>query len=142
LAELKEAIRPRYYGNIRYRSAGDYVPPVEVPEVPTYSEPSTAAPVAADSSTEEEEVLQLMVSEKEKEELSDVAAAIAKSVVVTKPPPLFSRNRGRGRGVQSTEAPPSTRGFCRGVVSLVVHQSMIGRGRASSRGREVHDYAD
>ena len=72
---------PRYYGDIRYKPERDYVPPIEVPEVPTYSDPapSTAAPGAADtSSEEEEEALQLMVSEKEKEELSGVAAAIAK----------------------------------------------------------------
>ena len=62
LAELQEAIRPRYYGNMRYKPEGDYVPPIEVREVPTYLEPSTAAPGTADSSSEEEEeALQLMV---------------------------------------------------------------------------------
>jgi len=35
LAEWQEANKPRYYGDIRYKPAGDYVPPVEVPEVAT-----------------------------------------------------------------------------------------------------------
>ena len=119
------------------------MPPVEVPEVATYSEPATVAHAAADSSSEEEEeVLQWMVSEKGKEELSGVAAVIARSAIVTNPQPLFSQNRGRGRCVQPTEAPPSTREFGRGVLLLEAHQSMVGRGRASNRGREVRDYAD
>lgn len=57
LVELKEAIRPKYYGEIRYKPKGNYVPPVEVPEVATYPEPtpSTAAPAAADTSSNSEE---------------------------------------------------------------------------------------
>ena len=35
LAEWQEATKPRYYGDIRYKPAGDYVPPVEVLEVAT-----------------------------------------------------------------------------------------------------------
>lgn len=50
-AELKEAIHPKYYGDFRYQPKGNYVPPVEVPEVATYPEPalSTVAPAAADT---------------------------------------------------------------------------------------------
>ena len=156
LAELKEAIRPKFYGDIRYKPVGEYVPPVEVPKVAAYSEPapSTAAPAAADSRSEEEEeeeALQLIISEEEKEELTGTAAAIvrsttagieaaiARSTIVGKPPPPFSRPRGRGRGVRPPEAPPSAKGFGRGILSLEAHQSMVGRGRASSRGTVTCD---
>ena len=81
VAELVEAVKPKYYGDIRYKPTGDYVPPKEEPEVSRYPEPapSTAAPAAADtSSEEEEEALQITISEEEKTELIEVAAAIAK----------------------------------------------------------------
>jgi hypothetical protein len=95
-----------------------------------------------------------MVSEREKEELTGVAAAIARSTIagieaaivrstiVAKPPPPFSRPRGGGRGVRRIEVPPSDRGFGRGILSLEAHRSVVGRGRASSRGREPRDYVD
>ena len=35
LTEWQEANQPRYYGDIQYKPAGDYVPPVEVLEVAT-----------------------------------------------------------------------------------------------------------
>ena len=88
VAELVESVRPKYYGDIRYKPAGDYVPPIEEPEVARCSEPapSTAAPAAADKSSEEEEekeeVLQLAISKEEKEELTGVTAAIARSTTV------------------------------------------------------------
>ena len=81
VAELVEAVKPKYYGDIRYKPTGDYVPPKEEPEVARYPEPapSTAALAAADtSSEEEEEALQITISEEEKTELIEVAAAIAK----------------------------------------------------------------
>ena len=47
--ELLEAVKPKYYGDIRYKPKGEYVPPKEEPEVARYPEPapSTAAPAAA-----------------------------------------------------------------------------------------------
>ena len=80
LEQWQEATKPRYYGDIRYKPAGVYMPPVEVPEATTHSEPapSAAAPAAADSSSEEEEeeeeALQVIVSEKEREKLTGTAA--------------------------------------------------------------------
>ena len=57
VAELVEAVKPKYYGDIRYKPTGDYVPPKEEPEVTRYPEPapSTAALAAADTSSEEKE---------------------------------------------------------------------------------------
>ena len=154
--ELVEAVKPKYYGDIRYKPKGDYVPPREEPEVVKYPEPapSTAAPAAADTSSEEEEeeeeeVLQLAISKEEKEELTGVAAAIARSTsggieaaivratLVDKPPPPSAR--GRGRGVPPLVAPPSTRSFGRGILSSEAQQAMVGRGRASNRGKEPRD---
>ena len=153
--ELLEAVKPKYYGDIRYKPKGEYVPPKEEPEVARYPEPapSTAAPAAADTSSEEEEeeeeVLQLAVSKEEIEELTGVAAAIARSTsegieaaiakatLVNKPPPPSAR--GRGRGVRPPEAPPSTRSLGRGILSPEAEQAMVGRGRASNRGKERRD---
>jgi hypothetical protein len=153
--ELLEAVKPKYYGDIRYKPKGEYVPPKEEPEVARYPEPapSTAAPAAADTSSEEEEeeeeVLQLAVSKEEIEELTGVAAAIARSTsegieaaivratLVDKPPPPSAR--GRGRGVRPLVAPPSTKGFGRGILSSEAQQAMVGRGRASNRGKEPRD---
>ncbi len=144
VSELVEAVKPRYYGNIRYKPAGDYIPPNEVPEVARCSEPapSTAAPAAADTSSEEEEeeeeALQITISEKEKAELTGVAAVIAKSSAAAKseedieaaiaratipgrPPPPSSRPLGRGRGVRALEAPPSARRFAQRVFPEDTH---------------------
>jgi hypothetical protein len=152
--ELVEAVKPKYYGDIRYKPTGDYTPSTEEPEVARYPEPppSTAAPAAADTSSEEqeeEEVLQLAITEEEKEELTGVAAAIARSTsggieaaiakatLVDKPPPPSAR--GRGRGVRPLVAPPSTKSFGRGILSSEAQQAMVGRGRASNRGKEPQD---
>ncbi len=50
LDQWKEATKPKFYGDIRYKPVGEYVPPVEVPGAAAYPEtaPSTAAPAAAD----------------------------------------------------------------------------------------------
>ena len=112
----QEATKPLFYGNIRYKPVGEYVPPVEVPEAAAYPEPvpSTAAPAAADTSSEEEEeeALQLIISEEEKEGWTGVAAAIvrsttanieaaiARSTIVGMQPPPSSRSRVGGRGVR------------------------------------------
>jgi hypothetical protein len=150
--QWKEATKPKYYGDIRYKPTGDYIPPTEVPEVARCLEPapSTAAPAAADtSSEEEEEVLQLEISKEEKEELTGVAAAIARSTsggieaaiaratLVGKPPPPSAR--GKGRGARPLVVPPSTKSFGRGILSSEAQQAMVGRGRASNRGKEPRD---
>jgi hypothetical protein len=151
--------KPKFYCNIRYKPKGEYVPPVEVLEAAAYPEPapSTVAPAASYMSSEEEEeeeALQLIISEEEKAGLKGVAAAIARSTtadlevaiakttIVDKPPPTSSRSRGGGRGVRRVEAPPSAGRFGRGILSEEAHQSVVGRGRAPSRGREPRDYVD
>ena len=164
VAELVEAAKPKYYGDIRYKPVGDYIPPTEEPEIARCSEPapSTAAPATADTSSEEEEVLQISISEVEKAELTGVAAAIARSAATAtiklaekgieaaiaratipgRPPPPPSRPLGRGRGARALEAPPSAGRLTRGVFPEETHQPVRGRGRASNRGREPRYYMD
>ena len=43
--ELVEAVKPKYYGDIRYKPTGDYVPPKEEPEVARYPEPAPSTVV-------------------------------------------------------------------------------------------------
>ena len=73
LEQWQEATKPRYYGDIRYKPAGVYMPPVEVPEATTHSEPA-AADSSSEEEEEEEEALQVIVSEKEREKLTGTAA--------------------------------------------------------------------
>jgi hypothetical protein len=95
-----------------------------------------------------------MVSEREKEELTGVVAAIARSTIESsrRPSsdqrewanlrPLFHDREEEDAAVSRIEVPPSDRGFGRGILSLEAHQSVVGRGRASSRGREPRDYVE